>query len=49
MKVYDQIQSVYRKFPNQIEPTISIGEGEKGVDEVGEYFPPPQKPLTSKE
>lgn len=32
MKVSDQIQSVYKKFPNQIELTISIGEGEKGVD-----------------
>lgn len=48
MKVSDKIKSVYRKFPNQIESTISIGEGEKEVDEVGEYFQPPQKPLNSK-
>lgn len=38
MKVSDQIQSVYRTFPNQIESTITIGEGEKRVDKVGEYF-----------
>lgn len=49
MKVSNQSQSVYRKFPNQIESTISFGEGEKGVNEVGEYFQPPQKSLTSKE
>lgn len=38
MKVSKQIQSVYRKFPNQIESTISIDEGEKGVDEEGDTF-----------
>lgn len=38
MKVSDKIKPVYRKFPDEIESTISIGEGEKGVDEVGEYF-----------